>query len=398
MKLIRREEYLRKLWQVAGSPEIKVITGIRRVGKSQLLQAFIDEVREKSPQSNIIHVNFNLLEYESLTDYHALNDHIKSYYKPGVPNCVFIDEIEMCAGFEKAINSLHATGRYDIYITGSNAFLMSSDLATLFTGRAFEIPVYPFSLKEFVRYFELADKQEALERYLEMGGMSGSYLYQDARDRLRYLNEGLFRALIIRDIETKRNIRNHPLLESLIDTLMDTMSSITSVRRITNTIKSVHAKASDKTIGSYIAYLCEAFAFFRLRRYDIRGRRYLASQDKYYLTDHAFRIARLGTRNMDYGHTLENIVAVELLRRGYEVYVGTLYQKEIDFIALRADQKIYIQVSDNIADNDTLRRETAPLLAIKDAYPKYLLARTRRPRYQFEGIEVIDLAHWLLEM
>lgn len=397
MKLIRRDEYLRKLWQVAGSPEIKVITGIRRVGKSQLLQAFIDEVREKAPQSNIIHVNFNLLEYESLTDYHALNTYIESYYKPGVSNCVFIDEIQMCAGFEKTIDSLHATGRYDIYITGSNAFLMSSDLATLFTGRAFEIPVYPFSLKEFVLYFEVADKQEALDRYLEMGGMSGSYLYRDTRDRLRYLNEELFRALIIRDIEAKRNIRNRPLLESLTDTLMDNMSSITSIRKITNTIKSAHARASDKTIGSYISYLCEAFAFFRVRRYDIRGRRYLASQDKYYLTDHAFRIARLGTRNMDYGHTLENIVAVELMRRGYEVYVGTLYQKEIDFIAMREGQKIYIQVSDNIAESETLRREIGPLLAVKDAYPKFLLARTRRPQYQLEGIHVIDLADWLTE-
>lgn len=233
----------------------------------------------------------------------------------------------MCEGFEKAINGLHASEKYDIYITGSNAFLLSSDLATLFTGRTFEIKVYPFSFSEYMEYFDLKDRYEALDKYVLEGD----------------------------------------------------------------------EKIHHTTVGNYMQYLCNAFAFYKVRRYDIKGKKYLSSNDKYYLSDHTFRYAKLGTKNMDYGRILENIVAIELLRRGYEVYVGILYKKEIDFVAVKRSEKIYIQVYDNISDEKTFEREVASLLKIKDAYSKYVIARTRHDEYQYEGIRVIDIADWLLD-
>lgn len=395
MRLIERDFYLNKLCDVMGTPDIKVITGVRRSGKSKLLESFMGYVRENEPTANIIHINFNLTEYESLTEYHALNEYIENAYIPGKNNYIFIDEVQMCSGFERAVNSLHASEKFDIYITGSNAFLLSSDLATLFTGRTYEIEVYPFSFREFMQYYELTDQYAAFSRYIREGGMSGSYLYKTQESKYNYISD-VFNTLIVRDIQRKYSIRNMPLMERLCDFLIDNISNPTSTRSVAAAFSGEQMKTNDRTVSAYIKYLCNAFAFYRVRRYDIRGKRYLASNDKYYLSDHSFKYAKLGTKDADYGRMIENIVAIELLRRGYELYAGVLYKKEIDFVAIKRSEKLYIQVANSIDDPDTFKREVDPLLKIKDAYPKLILTRTRQEAYQYEGVQIVDAADWLL--
>ena len=388
MKLIKRE-YLNTLIDVMGTPDIKVITGVRRSGKSKLLELFKKYIISNVKNYNIIDINYNSLDFEDLKEYHKLNEYIGQKYKKGTNNFVLIDEVQMCEGFEKTINSLHAEEKYDIYITGSNAFLLSSDLATLFTGRTFEIEVYPFSFKEYLDYFKYNDIDTAFNKYVMEGGMSGSYLYD-------YLND-IYNTLIVRDIFERNKIKDGKLMSSLNDFLMDNISNRTSLRNVANSLNTINLETNHKTVGNYIEYLCEAFAFYKISRYDIKGKKYLNSDEKYYLSDHAFRYARLGTKSLDYGRVYENIVAIELLRRGYEVYTGILYNKEVDFIAVKRNEKIYIQISDNIDYEKTMQREVEPLLQIKDAYPKVIIARTKHETYQYEGIQIYDIARWLAE-
>lgn len=395
MKLINRE-YLKELIEVIGTPDIKVITGVRRSGKSKLLEMFKNYITENIKNYNIIDINFNLVKFDNLRDYISLNNYIEKHYLEGKNNFVLIDEVQMCKEFERTINSLHAEEKYDIYITGSNAFLLSSDLATLFTGRTYEIQIYPFSFKEFMKYFNYESIQDAFEKYVLEGGMAGSYIYNDVNKKYNYINE-VYNALIVRDIQQKYNIQNIGLMDSLTEFMMDNISNLTSYRKVANILNQSSINTNDKTIANYINYLCDAFAFYKIRRYDIQGKRYLSSVDKYYLADQTFKYAKLGTKNMNYGRIYENIVAIELLRRGYEIYVGELYNAEVDFVAMKMNEKIYIQVSDNISDDKTFEREVRPLLKIKDAYPKILIARTRHDDYQYEGIQIYDLANWLLK-
>ncbi len=396
MKLIKREQYLNKLINVLGTPDIKVITGIRRSGKSKLLELFKKYIIENIENSNIIHINYNLPKYEDLKEYKKLINYVEDNYKENMKNFLFIDEVQMCEGFEKAINGFHAEEKFDIYITGSNAFLMSSDLATLFTGRTFEIEVYPFSFKEYQEYYKYQYIQEAFDKYVFEGGMSGSYLYKTQEEKYQYIRE-VFNTLIVRDIKQKYKIRNADIIQNLADYLMDNISNLTSPNNIANVLNSNNVSITDKTINNYIEYLCYAFAFYKVKRYDIKGKKYLSTQNKYYLADHSFRYALLGTSNMDYGRIYENIVAIELLRRGYEIYIGTLYQKEIDFVAKKQGKQIYIQVSDDISNETTFKREVNSLLKIQDAYPKVIIARTKHENYQYEGIEIMDIAKWLME-
>lgn len=395
MKLIERTTYLSEMLELADTPDIKVITGVRRSGKSKLMEALAQEIVERQPDANIIHINYNLTDFESIMEYRSMEAYVEERYAPNRQNYLLIDEVQMCASFEKAINSLHAREKYSIFITGSNAFLQSSDLATLFVGRTYEIPVYPFSFAEYLEYFPSRNIYDGLTAYISDGGMAGSYLYKTEDQKRRYINSEVLNALVVRDIVSKYKLRNEQLLHALIDYLMDNIGNLTSIRSIADTLESSRMKADHKTIGKYVDALCKAFAFYRFRRYDVRGKRYLRSEDKYYLVDQSFRFARLGTKNMDYGRVLENIVAMELLRRGYEVYVGVLYKKEIDFVAIKQGEKLYIQVANNISEEKTFEREVSPLLAIKDAFPKMLIARTYQPEYQHEGIRIVDAAEWL---
>ncbi len=396
MKIIERTDYLESLQNVRLTPDIKVITGIRRAGKSELIRTYMEWLRKNDKKANIIFIDFTSLASEPLQEYHALHNYIEEQYKAKKNNYVFIDEVQMCAKFELAINSLHAMQKYDIYITGSNAFLLGSDLATLFTGRVMRTMVYPFSFSEYRTYFGSQEIQSQLDQYIQDGGLAGSYVYATQAEKVRYVQE-VYHTIIERDIIQRYKLSDVYLLNKIAEYLMDNIGNTTSYRSVSGFLQSEQIKTNHVTVGNYMDFLCRTFLFNQVKRYDVRGKGYLRMIDKYYLVDSGFRYALLGTRNMDYGRIYENLVALELLRRGYDIYVGKLYQKEIDFVAMRGNEKIYIQVSDNISSKETFEREYSPLLQIKDVYPKFIIARTRVPKYDYQGIQIIDLAEWLLD-
>lgn len=393
MKLIYRKQYIERLLAVKNIPDIKVITGIRRSGKSKLMDSYIDII-SKDDSVNIVRIKLNLKKFERLLNSNNLYDYIEQQYVPEKNNYLFIDEVQLCEGFERVINSIYEEELYDIYLTGSNAFLLSSDLATLFGGRVYELSLYPFSFNEYLDYYPSSDIDSAFDDYVKRGGMSGSYLYRSEEDAKKYVN-GIYRSTITKDIISKFKVENEDLLVMIGNFLMDNLGSQTSIRNVAAKLTSGTYKTNDKTVGAYINYFCRSFLFYPIKRYDIRGKRYLESDKKYYLSDLSFRFSEIGTKNADYGHLYENIIALELLRRGYEVYVGKLYDKEVDFVAIKEGEKIYIQVSDDISREDTFKREVSSLLSIKDAYPKFLIARTKHEETQYEGIRIIDIARWL---
>ena len=395
MKIIERKDYLDRLIRLKDTPDIKIITGLRRSGKSELVRAYMEWIRTNE-DTNIIYVDFADLKFDDLKTYKELYNFCEGQYIDGKTNVIIVDEVQMCEKFELAINSLYNRRKYDIYITGSNAFLLSSDLSTLFTGRFIEIPVYPFSLAEYCEYYGYdSNTANVLDSYVMNGGLAGAYVYSEKEDQASYIKD-VYTTIIKRDLVDKYGIKEEALLDSLTDYMMDNISNLTSASKISNVFKQNKVETNHITIGNYMKYLCSAFMFYKVKRYDIRGKKYLETSDKYYLSDLGFRYAMLGTRNMDYGRAYENVVALELLRRGYEIYVGKLYQKEIDFVVMKQNEKLYIQVSDNISDSDTLERELSPLKAIKDAYPKILIANTKHDDYDIEGIKVLDLTNWLM--
>lgn len=397
MKIIPRDKYLQRIIELNGTPDIKIITGIRRSGKSKLMQAYIEYLKSHVDNCNIIYIDFMDLAFEEIKEYHALHAYVEAQYQANKTNYLFVDEVQMCPQFELAINSLYAKEKYDIYLTGSNAFLLSADLATLFTGRYIEIHVFPFSFSEYCRYYEEAkDIDQLFEDYTIKGGLAGSYAYKTEKDRINYIKE-VYETIVTRDLVQKYALPDTLVLQRLSEFLMDNVSNLTSPNKVSQLLTASNTQTNHVTVGKYIRYLCNAFVFYDVKRYDIRGRKYLESSEKFYLCDTGIRYAILGSRNMDYGRMYENMVCIELLRRGYDVYVGKLYQKEIDFVVQKGDEKVYIQVSDNIAAPDTFERECRPLLQIRDAYPKMILARTRHPKYSYEGIDIYDVADWLLQ-
>ena len=395
MKIIERSTYLKRLIRLQGTPDIKIIAGLRRSGKSELLRSYMQWLRKNVKSLNIIYIDFADLKYEGLKSYKSLYDYIEEAYQAEVLNVVMVDEVQLCEQFELAINSLYNSRKYDIYITGSNAFLLSSDLSTLFTGRFIEIPVFPFSLSEYCTYYDFKRTDtQILQNYLMEGGLAGAYIYRDKEDQVSYIKD-VYQSVIKRDLLDKYGIKEEALLDSLTDYLMDNVSNLTSASKISTFFKQNGCETNHITIGNYIKYLCSAYMFYKVKRYDIRGKKYLETSDKYYLSDLGFRYAILGSRNMDYGRAYENLVALELMRRGYDIYVGKLYQKEIDFVAMKQSEKIYIQVSDNISEQITLARELAPLQSIKDSYPKILIANTGHEEYDIDGIRILNLSDWM---
>ena len=395
MKYIQRTSYLQRLEGLIGTPDFKIITGIRRCGKSFLMKDFMNLLIEKRKNVNIIFIDLQDLDNEELKDYRKLHSYIKDSIRQDRENFLFIDEVQMCPSFELAINSIHSKNIADIYLTGSNAFLLSSDLATLFTGRFIEIRIFPFSFREYLEYWESDNNvEDMLDSYLIKGSLPGSFPYTQEVDRIAYIRD-VYETIVTRDLVQKYGIGDVESLRHLSEYLMDNIANIFSPNKIGEILRQTIPTANHVTIGRYCDFLCRAFMFYEVTRYDIKGKKYLETSSKFYLCDTGMRYALLGARNLDYGRAYESIVCIELLRRGYDVYIGKLYQKEVDFVALMGSEKIYIQVSDDISERSTVEREVTPLLQIRDAYPKYLLARTRHPRYSIEGVQVLNLSDWL---
>ncbi|WP_288060663.1 ATP-binding protein [Thomasclavelia cocleata] len=396
MKIIERPTYLNRLIDLKGTPDIKIITGVRRSGKSKLMKAYMEYISKSDNKANIIFIDFTDLQFDDLKEYKSLNNYVNAKFILGRNNYVFIDEVQLCNRFELVINSLYSSEKFDLYITGSNAFLLSADLATLFTGRYIEIHVFPFSFEEYMSYHkEISNIDKAFNNYVREGGFSGAYPYLNERDRVQYLKD-VYETIVNRDLIQKYNLSSGLVMDKLAEYLMDNISNLTSVNKVSEILNTNSIETTHVTIGKYIKYLCNAFVFYEIKRYDIKGKKYLETSNKYYLCDSGLRYAILGTRNMDYGRVYENLVCLELLRRGYEVYVGKLYEKEVDFVALNEKEKLYIQVSDNISSEDTFKREYDPLLRIKDAHPKIIIANTKHDKYSYEGIIIYDIALWLL--
>ena len=278
----------------------------------------------------------------------------------------------------------------------SSRHILVTFILLLTRGRVFQIDIYPFSFDEYLLYYPSSDIDNSFDKYVLEGGMAGSYIYKTIEDKRKYQLE-IVRSTVVKDIVEKYRIKDEVLLNKIVDYLFDTVGERASIRNIANKLTSSTYKTNDKTVGSYLDYLCRCFLFYPMKRYDIKGKKYLESEMKYYLADTSFRFALLGSKDTDYGHLYENIVAIELLRRGYEVYIGQLYKKEIDFVAIKNGIKTYIQVSDDISRKETFDRELSPLLSINDAYPKMIIARTKHDETQSDGIRIIDIARWLLD-
>lgn len=350
MQLIVRKKYLDELIELYGTPDIKVITGIRRSGKSVLLQEFVTYLQSLQEQVNIVMINLQELEFDQLLEYHELHKYILNQYKEGMPNVLLIDEVQLCPQFELAINSIYVKRIYDIYITGSNAFLLSSDLATLFTGKTMEIQVYPFSFVEYLTYYKITKEyDEAFDQYVRTGGMPGAYVYKTENRQYDYVRD-VYSTILIRDLVEKYKIRNKSEFTNISEFMMNNIGNLLSPNNICRALNNSQNEITRKTVSKYISYLENAFLFYEAKRYDLKGKKYLTNNSKYYLCDSSFRYAVNGTRNMDFGRVYENIVYLELRRRGYEVYVGKLYKKEIDFVAKKRETQLYIQVSDNISN------------------------------------------------
>lgn len=397
MRIIDRKNYIDRLIPLIQKPDIKIITGIRRSGKSELLHAFMNYIVSSIEDANIIFIDLLNLENEDLCEYHRLNEYILKASKEK-NNFLFIDEAQNCKNFELVINSLYNKKNHDIYLTGSNAFLLSSDLSTYFTGRYFEISIFPFSFEEYIKYM-YADKDFdtdiAFENYVVEGGLAGSYVYDSINDKYDYINN-IFRTIIEKDLIKKYKIRNTVVLSNLSEYLISNIGNLFSSNTLTNIIRKENDSTNHVTLKKYLKYLCNSFLFYESKRYDIHGKKYMELNNKYYLADHSFKWSILGNKDLDVGRIYENIVYIELLRRGYEVFVGKLYDKEIDFVCKLGDDIKFMQVSNDISNESTLDREIRPLLSIKSGYEKIIIARTKQDVIIKDGIKIYDIARWLL--
>ena len=392
--MINRPYLLQKLIRFKDKQLVKVVTGIRRCGKSTLLELFRGHLNKQGINPNAIQsYNFEDLSLEPLADYHRLYDAIVSRLQAGVMNYVFIDEIQNVPQFEKAINSLLVKGNVDIYITGSNAFLLSGELATLLSGRTVDIHVTPLS---FAEQFGGNADMKAFQAY--MGGSSFPYARQleTTSDVHAYL-EGVYNTVILKDIAARRGIVDINQLQRVARFLMGNIGNLTSIKKISDTMTSDGQRISTHAVDGYISSLSDAYLFYPVRRFDVKGRQLLKTGEKYYVADLGLRNLVLGERNSDYGHALENIVYLELIRRGWSVFVGKAGPAEIDFIAQKDMKTVYYQVSLTVLEESTKLRELAPLEKVGDSFPKCLLTLDPLPLSTHNGIIIKNVIDWLVE-
>ena len=396
--MIIREEYLNKLKLLKDKNIIKIVTGIRRCGKSTLLLQFRDWLIEQGvKKSQIILINFEDLEYEDLTDYKSLHKYIKEHLKKNVKTYVFLDEIQNVDKFPKVLDSLQLNPDVDLYVTGSNAYMLSSEIATLISGRYIQIEMLPLSFKEYcIAKDGFEDRITKYTDYL----LSSSFPYVLELDSnpniIRDYLESIYNTIVIKDIMNRKQVTDSMMLQSVLKFIFDNIGNPLSTKKIADTMTSDGRKIDSKTIEKYLAALKESYIIYQAKRYDIKGKQYLKTLDKYYVVDIGLRYMLLGKRGMDAGHILENVVYLELLRRGYDVYVGKVDSFEVDFVAQNQDGNHYYQVALTVRDEATLAREIRPLQIIQDDYPKVILTLDDDPSRDIEGIKIINARDWLL--
>ena len=404
--MVERTGYLERLRQWKDEQVIKVVTGIRRCGKSTLLAQYQDWLRASGvPAERIVSVNFEELEYEELLDYRRLYAYLKERLVPGATTYLFLDEIQKVAGFEKVVDSLYVKPDVDLYITGSNAYLLSGELATLLTGRYVEIRMLPLSLQEFLTITGL-DEERGLAEYLRCGGLPYVARMDRTPEKVETYLEGIYNTVIVRDIEdrqarraqdpTRRKITDITLLKTIARYLASVVGSPVSIRSITDYLISSGRKVSPNTVGDYVEALTESFLFYPVERFDIVGKRLLKADRKLYIVDLGLRDHILPRRRYDLGFTLENVVYFELLRRGYRVTIGKLGSTEVDFVAERQGAYTYVQVTADMTAQETFERELRPLTQIRDNHQKLILTADRLTPGDYDGIRVVQLTDWLL--
>lgn len=405
--MIQRREYLSQLLTWKDEKVIKVVTGIRRCGKSTLLEQFQQILLKNGVDSSqIISINFEELEYERLLDYRKLYSFLKERINFEQKNYIFLDEIQRVNSYEKVVDSLYIKDNIDIYITGSNSYMLSGDLATFLTGRYIEIKMLPLSFKEFCDVTnDYSDK--SFSEYLNIGSLPYIVNLDKNKEKINTYLEGIYNTVIIKDIEerqsrkekdpTKRKVSDIPLLKSIAKFLASVIGSPVSIRSVTDYLVSNGRKVSANTVDNYIDALCESFIFYEVERFDINGKELLKTNKKFYMVDLGLRNYILPKKNYDLGFSIENVVYFELLRRGYRINIGKLGHNEVDFVARKDDEIKYFQVSADMTAESTFNRELRPLRNIKDNYEKVVLTLDRFTLGNYEGIKVINVIDWLLE-
>ncbi|HOB70831.1 MAG TPA: ATP-binding protein [bacterium] len=396
--MIKRDMYLKKLIGFKDHPLIKVITGIRRCGKSTLLELFREYLLENGVKNDqIISINFEDMNFSNLDDAQKLHDFVDSRLKKNAKNYVFLDEIQKVVDFQKAVDGLYIKKNVDIYITGSNAHLLSGELATLLSGRYVEIEMLPLSFKEYIEFTGKNDLSRKFADYVRYSSFPFAvYLNNDAGKVRDYLS-GIYNTVILKDVVAKKKIADMLMLESVVRFMFDNIGSLMSTKKIADTMTSDGRKISTHTVESYISALMDSFIIYRAKRYDVKGKQYLKTNDKYYICDIGLRSFLLGNKGGDAGYVLENVIYLELLRRGYDVYVGKVGDKEVDFVAIKQDTVEYYQVALTVRDENKLKTELASLQAISDHNPKYLLTLDDDPPANHNGIKQINAIDFLME-
>ncbi len=401
MKLYNRDEYLKQLIAFKDKPFIKVVTGIRRCGKSFLLDLFERYLLSQGIDAgNIIRINFESINFEDIADYKALYNEVKGRLNTSGKTYILLDEIQVVKDWEKAVNSFLVDFDVDIYITGSNAYLLSSELSTFLSGRYVEIKMLPLSFKEYLDFMELndtADIDKAFENYLMYGGLPSITLLNNEPATIRPFLSGIYNTVIMKDVVSRNNIRDVALLEAVLRFVADNVGNPISTNKISNYLTSMGRKASADTIDNYLTMLEKAYIIYKASRYDLKGKLHLKTQEKYYIVDSGIRNELLDFRTGDYGHVLENVVYLELLRRGCRVYVGKVDNLEVDFVADGKDGRVYYQVSASVLDDKTKERELRPFAKIKDHYEKVILTMDRTHIRDFNGIKNVNIVDFLLD-
>ena len=394
--MIERLEYLEKLKKWKDKDVIKVVTGIRRCGKSTLFDLFIDYLKSVGIDSkHIISINLEAPDYD-FQNYRDLYNYVMERIGDSGKYYVFLDEVQNVKEFQKAVDGLYIKKNVDVYITGSNAYLLSGELATLLSGRYIEIRMLPLSFREYRDYFGIEGDEKLYLRYVNNSSFPYALKLDDEGEVDDYL-DSIYNTIIVKDILTRKKIGDIGVFRELTKFLFSSVGSTMSVKKIADTLNSNGRKISVHTVESYLEALTESYIFNRVSRYDIKGKQYLETGEKYYATDVTMRYALLGRKNLDVGHILENVVYLELIRRGYRVYIGKIGDNEVDFIAINKEGREYYQVSYTTRDERTLERELSSLQKISDHYPKFILTMDMDPVADYEGIKRINVLEWLVK-